>query len=446
MKKTLTFCFCVLAISAFSQPVIEWQRVFGGSNRDLGSEIQPTEDGGYIVAGITYSSNSGDVGSTQGDGDCWVVKIDAVGMIEWQRTLGGSDTDWARAIQQTTDGGYILGGQTESDDGDVSGNHGNEDFWIVKLSATGAIEWQKALGGTGNDYFGSVRQTTDGGYFVFGTAGSSNGNVSGNHGLTDLWAIKLNAAGAIQWQKAFGGSNFDGGSDAVQTSDGGFVLAGSTSSIDGDLSFSLGETDAWIVKLTAEGATEWSYTFGGNKEDVPASIIQTNDGGYIVASKHESAWETLIFHCLVPHPSFALKQELMWIPVMNLYFKRMGTVSIRRGSGASAIKSLIQGAQRVMAEKRPLVIFPEGTRAASGRPGKYQAGVAALYRNLNVPVIPVALNSGLFWGRRSPIKHSGKITLKFLPPILPGLSRADFMAQMVDSIEGACAQLNKEAT
>ncbi|MFM9949626.1 MAG: T9SS type A sorting domain-containing protein [Saprospiraceae bacterium] len=284
MKKTLTLCFCVLVISAFSQPVIEWQRVFGGSNRDLGSEIQPTEDGGYIVAGITYSSNSGDVGSTQGDGDCWVVKIDAVGTIEWQRTLGGSDTDWARAIHQTTDGGYILGGQTESNDGDVSGNHGNEDFWIVKLSATGAIEWQKALGGTGNDFFGSVRQTTDGGYFVFGTAGSSNGNVSGNHGLTDMWAIKLNAAGAIQWQKALGGSNFDGGSDAIQTADGGFLLAGNTRSIDGDLSFSLGETDLWIVKLTAEGATEWSYIFGGNKEDVPVSIIQTSDGGYVVAA------------------------------------------------------------------------------------------------------------------------------------------------------------------
>jgi len=284
MKKILTFLCCAMAISAFAQPVIEWQRVFGGSNRDLGSEIQPTEDGGYIVAGITYSSNSGDVGPTQGDGDCWVVKIDAIGTIEWQRTLGGSDTDWARAIQQTTDGGYILGGQTESDDGDVSGSHGNEDFWIVKLSATGAIEWQKALGGTGNDFFGSVRQTTDGGYFVFGTAGSSNGNVSGNHGLTDMWAIKLDPAGAIQWQKALGGSNFDGGTDAIQTSDGGFVLTGHTSSIDGDLSFSLGEKDVWIVKLTAEGATEWSYIFGGNNEDVPASIIQTSDGGYVVAA------------------------------------------------------------------------------------------------------------------------------------------------------------------
>jgi 1-acyl-sn-glycerol-3-phosphate acyltransferase len=169
------------------------------------------------------------------------------------------------------------------------------------------------------------------------------------------------------------------------------------------------------------------------------------DVGYIVASKHESAWETLIFHLLVPHPSFALKQELMWIPIMNLYFRRMGTVSIRRGTGASALKSLIQGARRVMAENRPLIIFPEGTRAVSGKPGEYQVGVAALYRDLNVSVIPVALNSGLFWGRRSPVKHPGQITLRFLPPIQPGLSRADFMTQLVDSIEGACAQLNKEA-
>ncbi|NUO02103.1 MAG: T9SS type A sorting domain-containing protein [Saprospiraceae bacterium] len=284
MKKILTLLCCAMAISAFAQPVIEWQRVFGGSNRDLGAEIQPTEDGGYIVAGITYSSNSGDVGPTQGDGDYWVVKIDAVGAIEWQRTLGGSDTDWARAVQQTKDGGYILGGQTESDDGDVSGNNGNEDIWIVKLSPTGALEWQQVLGGTGNDFLESVRQTTDGGYFVCGTAGSSNGDVSGNHGLTDVWAIKLNATGAIQWKKALGGSNFDGGLDGIQTTDGGFVLAGSASSIDGDLSFSLGEKDVWIVKLTAEGSTEWGYIFGGDKEDVPTSIIQANDGGYIVAA------------------------------------------------------------------------------------------------------------------------------------------------------------------
>jgi 1-acyl-sn-glycerol-3-phosphate acyltransferase len=147
----------------------------------------------------------------------------------------------------------------------------------------------------------------------------------------------------------------------------------------------------------------------------------------------------------VPHPSYALKQELMWIPVINLYFKRMGTVSIRRNAGASAVKNLIQGARRIMAEKRPLVIFPEGTRAISGKPGQYQVGIAALYRDLNVPVVPVALNSGLFWGRRSPIKHPGEITVKFLPPILPGLSRTHFMTQLVDSIEGACAQLNKEA-
>jgi 1-acyl-sn-glycerol-3-phosphate acyltransferase len=166
-------------------------------------------------------------------------------------------------------------------------------------------------------------------------------------------------------------------------------------------------------------------------------------GACVIACKHESAWETLVFHLLLDRPAIALKRELTWIPVVNLYFKRMGMVAIDRGAGASALKSLIQGARRVMAEGRPLVIFPEGTRSVHGKPGHYQVGVAALYRDLNVPVIPVALNSGLFWGRRSLIKRPGVITWQFLPPIEPGLSRAEFMETLVDRIEGACAKLTK---
>lgn len=166
-------------------------------------------------------------------------------------------------------------------------------------------------------------------------------------------------------------------------------------------------------------------------------------GACVVACKHESAWETLVFHLLLNRPAIALKRELTWIPVINLYFKRMGMVAIDRGAGASALKSLIQGARRVMAEGRPLVIFPEGTRSTPGKPGHYQAGVAALYRDLNVPVVPVALNSGSFWGRRSLVKRPGVITWQFLPPIEPGLSRADFMETLVDHIEGACVKLNE---
>jgi len=165
-------------------------------------------------------------------------------------------------------------------------------------------------------------------------------------------------------------------------------------------------------------------------------------GACIIACKHQSAWETLIFHLLLNRPAIALKRELTWIPIINLYFKRMGMVPIDRGAGASALKSLIKGAREIMAQNRPLVIFPEGTRSMPGKPGNYQAGVAALYRDLNVPVIPVALNSGLFWGRRSIIKCPGVITWQFLPPIEPGLSRSDFMEKLVDHIESACIKLN----
>ena len=120
----------------------------------------------------------------------------------------------------------------------------------------------------------------------------------------------------------------------------------------------------------------------------------------------------------------------------------MGMVIIDRGAGASALKSLVQGARRVITENRPLVIYPEGTRGAPGKPGEYQAGVGVLYRDLDVPVIPVALNSGSFWGRRSPIKHPGQITIQFLPPIEPGLSRTEFMQILASRIESASMKLS----
>jgi 1-acyl-sn-glycerol-3-phosphate acyltransferase len=168
-------------------------------------------------------------------------------------------------------------------------------------------------------------------------------------------------------------------------------------------------------------------------------------GPCIIACKHESAWETLIFHVLLDRPGYALKRELTWIPLINLYFWRMGMVIIDRGAGASALKSLVQGARRVIAENRPLVIYPEGTRSTPGKPGEYQAGVGILYRDLGVPVVPVALNSGIFWGRRSPVKHPGQITVQFLPPIQLGLSRVDFMETLVDRIESASKRLSAEA-
>ncbi len=283
MKKHFTLLFLVLATTLFSQPVIEWQRLLGGDAYDYGSCIRPTSDGGYIIAGTSNSKNNGDVGNNKGGSDCWVIKLDAAGDIEWQRTLGGSKNEGAIYIEQTSDGGYILGAQTNSDDGDVIGHHNNSDYWIVKLDETGAIEWQRTLGGTGNEYLSSVVPTTDGGYFVCGVTSSTNGDVIGNHGAGDIWVLKLDSLGATQWQKALGGSWIEYAGEAVQTADGGYVIAGHTTSIDGDLLFSYGQEDIWVIKLTAAGEIEWSNTFGGNIQDIANSIRQTADGGYIVA-------------------------------------------------------------------------------------------------------------------------------------------------------------------
>lgn len=173
-------------------------------------------------------------------------------------------------------------------------------------------------------------------------------------------------------------------------------------------------------------------------ENIPSSAC-------IVACKHESAWETLIFHILLNRPGYVLKQELSWIPILNLYFWRMGMVIINRGAGAHALKSLVDGARRVIAQNRPLVIYPEGTRGTPGKRGTYHAGVGILYKDLNVPVVPVALNSGVFWGRRSIVKWPGQITIQFLPPIKPGLSRVDFMEKLVDGIEEVSMKLVKQA-
>jgi len=190
------------------------------------------------------------------------------------------------------------------------------------------------------------------------------------------------------------------------------------------------QTTMWLLKAIV--GLSWRIE---GMENLPS-------GACIIACKHQSAWETVAFHLLLNRPAIALKRELTWIPIINLYFKRMGMVVIDRKAGASALKKLVHSAQQVVGQGRPLVIFPEGTRGIPGIPGHYQPGIAALYRHLNIPVVPVALNSGLFWGRRSLIKRPGVITWQFLPPIEPGLPRVEFMEKLVGSIENACVKLN----
>jgi hypothetical protein len=269
---------------------IVWNKLLGGNGLEKPFSIQQAIDGGYIIAGYSGSSVGGDVtGPIHGSLEFWIVKLDALGNITWNKSLGGTNGDEAYSIQQTTDGGYIVAGYSASSaTGNVTGtNHGLGDYWIVKLDALGNIIWNKLLGGSALDVPREIQQTTDGGYIVAGySASSANGDVTGtNHGLNDCWIVKLDALGNILWNKLLGGNSDERIYSIQQATDGGYILAGySTSSINGDVTATNhGSNDYWIVKLDASGNILWNKLLGGGSSDFALSIQQTTDGGYIVA-------------------------------------------------------------------------------------------------------------------------------------------------------------------
>ncbi|SHG69809.1 T9SS type A sorting domain-containing protein [Chryseobacterium vrystaatense] len=288
LKFTFLFFLSIYSIlSAQTAPAIEWQKSLGGSNGEEVHSIQQTSDGGYIAAGWSYSVD-GDVTGNHGNSDYWIVKLDASGTIQWQKSLGGTSDENAYSIKQTVDGGYIVAGESSSTDGDVTGNHGNTDYWIVKLDASGIIQWQKSLGGSNQDKANSIQQTSDGGYIIAGDSYSTDGDVTGNHGNSDYWIVKLDPSGTIQWQKSLGGTSYEGANSIQQTSDGGYIVAGTGGSTNGDISINYGGGDFWIVKLDASGTIQWNQSLMGNLADTATSIQQTSDGGYIVAGMSNS--------------------------------------------------------------------------------------------------------------------------------------------------------------
>jgi hypothetical protein len=197
--------------------------------------------------------------------------------IAWAKSLGGSLDDEAYKIIQTIDGGYIAVGSSESDDGDIGNNNGMRDCWIVKLDELGNIEWETSVGGTGNDTPHDIQQTLDGGYILGAFSTSSDGDVGGNSGMRDFWIVKLNSIGDIIWETNLGGSKDDILESIKQTSDGGYVAAGFSLSSDEDVAENNGHADAWVVKLDALGNLEWETNIGGANNDIAASIDQTTD-------------------------------------------------------------------------------------------------------------------------------------------------------------------------
>ena len=189
----------------------------------------------------------------------------------------------------------------------------------------------------------------------------------------------------------------------------------------------------WLLRVTV-GLT---YELRGRDRVPPGPVI--------MASKHQSAWETVVFHALIPEIAIGLKEELTRIPVFGWYLMRAGNIRIDRGAAANAIRSLVRGARAAVAQGLTVMIFPEGTRRAPGDPPDYKPGVAALYAALGLPVVPVALNSGVFWRRREFVKHPGRVVVEFLEPIPAGLERKVFMRTLEERTEAATARLVAEA-
>ncbi len=277
-----------------------WQTAFGGNSNDMGYCMAPATNGGFIIGGASMSGATGTrTEANRGDYDYWIVKLDSSRNQQWNKAIGGSGWEQQNIVWQTHDGGYILGGGSRSGiSGDKTGATwgGLYDYWVVKLDSLRSIQWQRTLGGTGDDYLTGMQQTADRGYIL---AGHSNSGISGDkteasRGGMDFWIIKLDSLGNMQWQKTIGGA----GEETIfsmhgvkQTADGGYVIAGSSGSgISGDKTeASKGGLDYWLVKLTPTGNIQWQKTIGGSNDDQARAFQLTADGGYIIGGLSASS-------------------------------------------------------------------------------------------------------------------------------------------------------------
>jgi len=278
--------------------VIDWTRSLGGSQIDQATGITASADGNFFVVGTTYS-NDGDITDKQGnDADYWVIKMTPTGTVLWSKTYGTTEDELANSIEATNDGGFVISGYSRGHNCGPNSNAGFHDYWLAKFDASGASDWCQNFGFSGSDQGFDAFQTADGGYFATGYFDVSASNGQGNddrsnqgalHGVGEYWAIKMDASGEFIWRRYFGGSNNDRSYDALQTPDGGFILAGASESDDFDITDSKGSYDLWAVKVSADGDKVWTKSYGGSEIDIGYSMTPTSDGNYLFAGDARSA-------------------------------------------------------------------------------------------------------------------------------------------------------------
>ncbi|HKK39530.1 MAG TPA: hypothetical protein VJ949_08935, partial [Cryomorphaceae bacterium] len=336
MMKTILCALAVMALIGVKGQSLTIDRAttFGGTNSDIATSISRTNDGGFIVAGYTQSNNLDVTGAISGE-DAWILKLSSNGFLQWKKIVGGSGDDRAYDIVQTQNGDFVFAGTTNSETGDVTNPLGGFDAWMVRLNPNGVVVWSRNLGGSDDDAFYDVFEAPNGalaavgesksdiagtlnrgGYdyylsalnsngstllqrqyggsaddqaraasfsggsvYIMGTTASDDGNVSDNKGGTDLWLVKTNATGNLQFEQSFGGSNNDVGSSLVISSNN-LLMAGTTESDDQDLNSNNGGKDFFLVKFnTSNGQTSWARSYGSDGDEEAYSLIASSDGG-----------------------------------------------------------------------------------------------------------------------------------------------------------------------
>ncbi|MFH2095970.1 MAG: T9SS type A sorting domain-containing protein [Bacteroidota bacterium] len=257
-----------------------WTKCFGGSDNEWGNRIFPKNANSYIITGSSCSSDF-DVSENNGFFDYWIFEIDSSGNILWEKSYGGSLSDYFHSFDSIPGTGFIVCGTSNSDDFDVCGNNGDYDAWIVCLDYSGDTLWSRNYGGSGWDDPFSLKSLSNG-YIISNWSNSSDQDVWGNHGMNDFWMIRTDLAGDTIWTRSFGGSDDDGPNDVFVDSDGNFIAAGLSFSSDGDISYFHGAIDMWIIKFDTLGNLLWEKSLGGSGMEFESSSCQTTDSAYVI--------------------------------------------------------------------------------------------------------------------------------------------------------------------